>query len=138
MQKQTHSIIIDTNLWISFLINVQFEFIEELMVVHKIKLLFSQELLTELNSVVKKPKLQKFISKESIEILFDIIDEYAEFIDVVCNVDVCRDKKDNFLLALAKESKADFLITGDNDLLDLEQFENTKIIKITDYKLLIQ
>jgi uncharacterized protein len=40
---------------------------------------------------------------------------------------VCRDSKDNFLLALAKDGKADYLLTGDKDLLELVQFGNTRI-----------
>jgi predicted nucleic acid-binding protein len=39
-----------------------------------------------------------------------------------------RDAKDNYLLALAKDSQADFLITGDQDLLILQQFGITKIV----------
>ena len=66
--------------------------------------------------------------------LFSIVEGYAIFIEVNYIVDACRDKKDNYLLALAKESNADFLITGDNDLLIMKQFENTKIITITDYQ----
>ena len=68
--------------------------------------------------------------------MFEIIYQYAEIIEVNCSVNTCRDKKDNFLLALAKESNADFLITGDKDLLVLNQFEETKIITYTDYKIL--
>jgi hypothetical protein len=37
------------------------------------------------------------------------------------------------LLALAKDSKATFLITGDKDLLVLKQFENTSIITLTEF-----
>ena len=37
------------------------------------------------------------------------------------------------LLALAKDSKANFLITCDNDLLILEKFENTVITTLPDF-----
>lgn len=42
----------------------------------------------------------------------------------------CRDSKDNFLLNLAIDSKADYLVTGDSDLLDIEVIESTEIITI--------
>jgi uncharacterized protein len=42
------------------------------------------------------------------------------------NVDVCRDKKDNYLLEVALEGEADYLITGDEDILVLGSFHNTK------------
>jgi putative PIN family toxin of toxin-antitoxin system len=67
--------------------------------------------------------------------LIDLINVYAEFYTAKSTVDVCRDSKDNFLLALAKESKADFLITGDKDLLVIKKFENTEIVTIAEYKL---
>ena len=44
-----------------------------------------------------------------------------------------RDEKDNFLLSLSKDSNANFLITGDRDLLDIKEFESTKIMTISEF-----
>lgn len=44
-------------------------------------------------------------------------------------VRVCRDPKDNQILTLCWVGQADFLITGDKDLLSLKEFKNTKIVK---------
>jgi predicted nucleic acid-binding protein len=41
---------------------------------------------------------------------------------------VCRDVKDNFLLDLCAAGKADYLITGDEDLLILGRFQHTQIL----------
>ncbi|MCZ2460859.1 MAG: putative toxin-antitoxin system toxin component, PIN family [Chitinophagales bacterium] len=54
-------------------------------------------------------------------------------INVVSEISVCRDPKDNFLLALAKDTKADYLITGDKDLLELKQFDRTIICTLADF-----
>ena len=43
------------------------------------------------------------------------------------------DEKDNFLLNLAMDSKADFLITGDSDLLALEKIDKTKIETLSSF-----
>lgn len=48
-------------------------------------------------------------------------------------VNICRDPKDNFLLALAKDGKASHLITGDSDLLVLKKSGKTEILNISDY-----
>jgi predicted nucleic acid-binding protein len=56
---------------------------------------------------------------------------------VTSSVSLCRDKKDNFLLALAKDACADYLITGDKDLLVIKKFERTQIITITEYRMQI-
>lgn len=44
-------------------------------------------------------------------------------------ISICRDDDDNHLLALAKKSNADYIITGDKDLLDINKFEKTRIIR---------
>ena len=52
---------------------------------------------------------------------------------VTSEVSLCRDEDDNFLLALAIDSKADFSITGDKDLLVLKKVENTSIISLPEF-----
>lgn len=42
-------------------------------------------------------------------------------------------KKDNFLLCLARDASADYLITEDNDLLVLNPFEETEIMTMKDF-----
>lgn len=133
---KNHKIIIDTNLWISFLITKQFCFLDTLLFKQKVKLIFSDELLAEFIEVSKRPKLSKFFKNKDLEQLIEVINNYAIFCDVNTTVDVCRDEKDNFLLALAKESKADYLLTGDKDLLVLEKFEKTKIMTISEFELI--
>lgn len=132
-----HRVIVDTNLWISFLITKDFSKLEELIISNKIQLLFSAELLEEIATVMKRPKFQKYFSKKDTLYLELIISNYADFIDVKSYVDICRDKKDNFLLALAKDRNADFLITGDKDLLAIKQIANTSIITITEFLVII-
>lgn len=43
-------------------------------------------------------------------------------------VNICRDKKDNQVLDLCVVGKADYLVTGDKDLLVLKKFKKTKIV----------
>ena len=47
--------------------------------------------------------------------------------------DDCRDPKDNFLLDLSVAGKANYLITGDEDLLVLNPYRNTKIVNYRDF-----
>lgn len=133
MAKLKIKLIIDTNLWISFLISNNYTQLDRILITKKAKLIFSQELLEEFIDVVKRPKFQRFFSHKDIESLLEIIQDYSIFIDVKSNVKICRDEKDNFLLSLAKDSKADYLITGDKDLLVLETIDKTKILTITDF-----
>jgi putative PIN family toxin of toxin-antitoxin system len=126
-------LIIDTNLWISFLITNNYSKLEKLLISNNIILLFSEELLQEFIDVASRPKLKKYFSKTDINHLLQTIDRIAEFITVNSNIQLCRDVKDNFLLSLAKDGNATHLITGDKDLLEIGMFDKTDILTISDY-----
>jgi putative PIN family toxin of toxin-antitoxin system len=126
-------LILDTNLWISFLISSKYERLDYLLFNQKCKLLFSQELLEEFVAVAKRPKLRKYISRDELEDLLETIDEVADFVNVASNISECRDPKDNFLLSLAVDGKADYLLTGDKDLLVLKKIGETKIRTLSEF-----
>ncbi|WP_420385540.1 putative toxin-antitoxin system toxin component, PIN family [Roseivirga sp.] len=123
--------ILDTNLWISFLISKN-TLIETLLSTKKLQLVFSNELLDEFIEVAKRPKLKAYFTSNSVENLLRLFSEYAELIEVTSVINICRDYKDNFLLALAIDSQADFLVTGDNDLLVLKNIRDTEIISFAE------
>ena len=133
MQNLRSKIVLDTNLWISFLISKDFSKLDEIIFSKKAVLIFSQELLDEFLEVVQRPKLRRYFLNEDLETLLETIDEYAEFVMVTSDVGACRDKKDNFLLSLCKDGRVDFLLTGDKDLLILNPFGQTKIISISSF-----
>ena len=133
MSKKSERVIIDTNLWISFLISKNYSQLDDIIFTRKSTLIFSEELLDEFLTVIKRPKFRRFFSQQDTENLIETIQEYALFFNVTSEVFLCRDVKDNFLLSLSKDSKADYLITGDKDLLELVEFESTKIITISEF-----
>lgn len=133
MQNKVSRFIIDTNLWISFLITKNHSKLDKILFSGKFILVFSKELLDEFLEVTNRPKFRKYFSKTDIEDILTTIEEYADFVKVNTKVDLCRDFKDNFLLSLATDGNADFLITGDDDLLVLKQFRETEIITISNF-----
>jgi len=90
-------------------------------------------LITELIEVAKRPKFRRFFSATDIEDLLIVLYKHATFVTTKTEIAVCRDPKDNFLLAMAYDAKADFLLTGDQDLLILGNFHNTTILTISDF-----
>ena len=128
MRNKVSRIIIDTNLWISFLITKDYSKIDKILFSRDGILVFSTELLEEFLEVANRPKLRRFFSQTDLENIIETIDEYADFVSVTTQIDVCRDSKDNFLLSLSIDGNADFLLTGDKDLLDLKKFGETAII----------
>ena len=133
MAKKPDLIIVDTNLWLSFLIKRTYSQLDRVLVSGQAKLVFSEELLAEFIEVAKRPKFKRFISATDISELLESINEYALFYEVNEIQQICRDPKDDFILALAKVSRADYIFTGDNDLLVLKKIGKTNIITIASY-----
>ncbi|WP_188562824.1 putative toxin-antitoxin system toxin component, PIN family [Hymenobacter frigidus] len=52
---------------------------------------------------------------------------------VTSAVELCRDPKDNFLLNLALDSQADYLLSGDEDLLVLGSVGSTSIMTLAEF-----
>jgi len=116
MPRPTDRIIIDTNLWISYLLTRNAK-LDRLLRDKIVTLLFSQELIMEFIEVARRPKFRKYFSSSDLDSLLVSISTKAIFIEVFTSIDISPDSKDNFLLALAKDGKATHLITGDKALL---------------------
>ena len=97
------------------------------------KAIFSVESNDEFLTVTDRPKFRKYFKKKDAQQLIELFDVYGEMVHVKSSVAICRDPKDNFLLSLSRDSKANYLITGDGDLLALRQFEGTKILTMTEF-----
>jgi putative PIN family toxin of toxin-antitoxin system len=126
-------VIIDTNLWISFIISKRFNALDPIFQSSNIKVLFSIELIEEIRATVEKPKLKKHFDSKAVEEMLLTFESMIELIQVNSKVQVCRDSKDDFLLSLSKDGKAHFLITGDKDLLSLNRFRKTDIVTFSQF-----
>lgn len=127
-------VIIDTNLWISFLITHDYSSIDTLIEHQALILIFSKELIEEFLIVTQRPKFLKYFSEEDINQLLDQFDKFGKLIKVKSKLKICRDGKDDFLLNLAIDSKADYLVTGDSDLLEINKIGKTEIITFSELK----
>jgi uncharacterized protein len=121
-------VILDTNLWISFLISKRQKELDVLLESGAVTLIFSKELLEEFLEVSDRTKFKRFFKKSDIKTLLTQIKTFGELIKVESKINACRDPKDNFLLSLSVDGKADFLVTGDSDLLVLGKIQKTKIV----------
>lgn len=134
MSKKSR-VIIDTNLWISFLISNNLNKLDKILNSKYCSIIFSQELLGEFIEVSSRPKLMKYFGQSALEAILETIEEFAEFIDVTSQIKFLNDSKDDFLLSLAIDGKADYLITGDKELLEVKKYGETEIISITEFLL---
>ena len=100
----------------------------------KIKIVVSDEMLKELSEVSSRPKFVNIFTANRVKELFALLDGYAIVVTPGQKIDVCRDKKDNFLLEAALEGNTVYLITADENLLVLNCFKKTKIISHKDFE----
>jgi predicted nucleic acid-binding protein len=57
----------------------------------------------------------------------------SELIEIKESITICRDSKDDKFLELAISGNADFIITGDQDLLVLNPFRNIEVITANEF-----
>jgi putative PIN family toxin of toxin-antitoxin system len=127
-------IILDTNIWISYLISKNNNQWDTLIFSDKIQIIYSEKLLNEFIEVTQRDKFRKFISLDDLEVILNYLGDIAIFVEnIEKKYTLCRDLKDNFLLDLAVTAEADFLVTGDKDLLEIKTLENVKILSPTDF-----
>jgi putative PIN family toxin of toxin-antitoxin system len=80
-------------------------------------------------------------SKSEIKALTDLLIEVITLADPTEGQErqargTCRDKEDDPVLACALACKADYLVTGDRDLLEIKKFHKTKIVSPREFELL--
>jgi hypothetical protein len=99
----------------------------------RISLLMTPEIMTEMGSVFHRSKFQKYFEQRGLT-PDDIITGYQEVTTLVIAATipsgVVRDKKDEIILAAAVGGKADYVVTGDKDLLTLEKYQDIAIITV--------
>lgn len=127
-------IILDTNWYISATISKNSRrIIYNLLNNNRVVVLFSEELLVEYQSVIGRDKFKKIVSVRQALRFMNLMIPKLENIIIKTTIQGSRDVNDNYLLSLSVDGKADYLITGDNDLLILENIENTRIIRLNDF-----
>jgi putative PIN family toxin of toxin-antitoxin system len=92
-------------------------------------IIISVPVLSELNEVLDREKFKKYIAVEEKRIFLSLLFKEAALEEIVEEIEVCRDPKDDKDLELAVSGKAKFIITGDKDLLVLNPFRGINIVK---------
>ena len=78
--------------------------------------------------------MKKYFPKKNVNELIDLLEIIAENVVIKPTHKLCRDVKDNFLFDLIDYSKADYLVTGDKDILVHNPFLTATILSPTDFE----
>lgn len=124
-------IVFDTNVIILAFITrgASAEVFEHCLAAHDIYI--SRHIYREIEAVL----LNKFsFPASTVTIIKRFLDDQVEQVDVQpLEKPACRDPDDDLVLACAASARADCLITGDGDLLALEDFEGIMILRPADF-----
>jgi uncharacterized protein len=122
-------VILDTNVLISRLLipqSITGRAVRRLL--ERTQPLVSDDTLSELATALSRPKFDPYVSREDRQTFFELFARVAERVTVTTTIRRCRDPWDDKFLELAVDGKADWIATGDKDLLELSPFQTTSIL----------
>ena len=121
--------VIDTNIFISSLIgNGNPSLIIDYLIEKEFRLIISHALIDELFDVLSRPRFKKYFTYDDIKELASLVQSYARITPPGTRLQICRDPKDDIVLECAVAGEADYIVTGDEDLLCLTSYRNIHII----------
>jgi len=125
--------VVDTNVLISAALTkgAPFRIVEHL--IKNNALIFSKETISELSSRVTQPKFDKYVSAEDREAYVNNLILSADLVIIDNLIQGCRDRDDDKFLETAVKGDAQFIISGDQDLLAMHQFEGIDIVTVQDF-----
>jgi uncharacterized protein len=133
IKEQTRAVI-DTNLFVSGLFADQgtaFQ-LQELWVKGVFELAVSEDILKEVRSTLLKPAVDKklHLDKAGVNEVIALIREKAIIVtkDRYKTDKITTDLSDNKFLACALEAGADYIVSGDNHLLEIKHFQKIQIV----------
>lgn len=124
-------VVIDTNLWVSYLIHPNSPLNPVLdHVAAKHTLLYSSSTLAELAEVLTRPKFARYIEAETVRAFIAEFIATGEEVVIDQEITACRDPRDNKFLELAVCGDADRILSGDKDLLMQHPFRGIAILTV--------
>jgi putative PIN family toxin of toxin-antitoxin system len=125
-------VVIDPNLLVSYLLTHRGP-IAKIMDVHlagkDFTFLVCPQLLEELDRVVQFPKFQRYFDAKTGLRFVALVAALGEPVDLPDELPrIVRDSKDDYLVACALAGEADFLVSGDKDVLNLKKVGNAYML----------
>ncbi|MFM8296370.1 MAG: putative toxin-antitoxin system toxin component, PIN family [Microcystaceae cyanobacterium] len=125
------NLVLDTNIIVSAILSKTGKARQALDKAQDIsQVLMSTSVLVELETVLLRPKFDKYISQLERRFFLTNFLKTVKFIAETEVVTVCRDPQDDKILNLALSGRAEYIVSGDQDLLVLNSFRGVQIIKI--------
>jgi putative PIN family toxin of toxin-antitoxin system len=128
-------IILDTNIWISFLLGRRLSEIRRIVTDVRFDVVVCPQLIGEIIDVSSRDKIRKHVPSTDVSNLLRIIRAFCHFVEIEIEaVSDIRDSKDLYLLSLAETVDALYIVSGDTDLTTLGKHGNTRIITLAEFR----
>ena len=116
-------VVLDTNVFVSAAIQsgASHRIVQHFIRENSDELIICDEILSEIRDVlVSRPRLRKWISLDDAKRYVEMLQMHFNFVpDPAFIIPLSRDSDDDYILALAQYERADYVISGDKDLLVL-------------------
>ena len=128
-EKTIKKVVLDTNILVSALLfKGELAAIVDLWERGKIMPVLSKETFAEFKTVLEYPKFSLTVQEIKVIVEEEML-PYFEVIEVAANIrGICRDADDDKFIACAVSASADFIVTGDRDLLDMVKYKSIRIV----------
>ncbi len=124
-------LVVDTNIFISAALSstgAPARLVQASLAHHQ--LVFSQATFDELRTRLYRPKFDRYISLELRESLLHDFNASAHWVDIGESAVYCRDRDDDKFIETALKAQAHYLLSGDNDLLEVAPLPSLQIISV--------
>jgi putative PIN family toxin of toxin-antitoxin system len=91
-----------------------------------------------LSDVLGREKFDRFVTSDERDEFLETFVEQAMLVEVIERVRECRDPKDDKILELALNGQAEYIVSGDKDLLALNPFRGVKIVTAEEFLRVVQ
>jgi len=99
----------------------------------KLTPVFSSETLGELLEVLTRAPLRVLMSDAEVDAFLTLIQRDSFIVEPTRHFQLCRDRKDNMWLDCVFASRVLYLVTSDKDLLALDPFHGTRILRPAEF-----
>jgi putative toxin-antitoxin system toxin component, PIN family len=127
-------VVIDTNLWISFLFGKKVADLLDLIQSGKVEVVTDERQIAEIEDVLSRPKIRKLVDQESLSVMRRFLRRKVKLVKPKRRIQACRDPNDDYLLEIAVADKATVLVSGDADLLTLDPFRSIRIVSYREFR----
>ena len=126
-------LIFDTNIWVNYALSPRGKVgMRAQLLLSSEEYAFSKETFQEFTEVLLRDKFDPYVSRDKRLQFLKVVASGAQWFQINIRVNDCRDLKDNMFLELALACEAEYLITGDQDLLVLHPYGKTRILTIAE------